>query len=220
MKRFRRIATRARHGRLLIPLALCQMLAVSCATKPPQPATAPTHLHYTAVSAVKRTAIPTTVYLFPPLLCDAKGKPKESLSPVEDPALGITDWVAPSAKSKTLRRQLENQFRSRGNRVVTFQDVLTSDDPHSILIVSSFYSVPQTVASPKPGQADRSILTMVKTKTFGVDLDPANSRNIANIDGITFYDSTRNPADIEARSLEAGLSWLGENVSGVTPLDR
>lgn len=220
MIQLRRIVTTARQGRFMLGLVLCQLLVVSCAApKPPQPVVLKTNLHYTAVSAVKRTSIPTQLYLFPPLLCDAKGNPKESLTPIQDPQRGIVDWVTPSAKSKKVRRQLEDYFRSRGNRVVSFQDVLAAEEPHSILIVSSFYSAPLDVKDRQPGQADKYVLTMVKANTFGVDLDPAKSRALASIDGVTFYDSTRPPADLESKSLQTGVSWLGENVNGVTPLD-
>ena len=219
MIQFRRIAATVRQCRFLLPITLCQLLAVSCATKPPQAAVIKTSLHYTAVSGINRANLPSRVYLFPPLLCDAKGKPRESLTPVEDPKRGIVDWVAPTATSRKVRRQLENYFRSRGNQVVSFQDVLAAETPHSILIVSSFYSVPQAVDAPKPGQADKYVLSMVKASTFGVDLDPANSRALASIDGVTFFDSARKPADIEGRSLDSAMRWLGDNVSGVTSLD-
>lgn len=219
----RQIFATARQGRFLLVLVLCQVLGTSCATKPPEAEAGAgaiqTSLHYTAVSSVKLSSIPTKVYLFPPLRCDAKGKPKESLTPIEDPKRGIVDWVSPSAKSKRVRRKLEGYFRSRGNQVVSFQDVLAADSPHSILIISSFYSAPLSVDPPKPGQADKYVLSMVKASTFGVDLDPAKSRSLASIDGVTFYDSARKPADIEGRSLQSGISWLGSNVKGVTSLD-
>ena len=215
----RRIAALARLGHLLLPLALCQLLLISCASRPEPAAGIKPSLHYTAVSRLSRAQLPSKMYFFPPLLCDAKGKPKEVLTPVNDPALGIVDWVTPSAKSKKVRRQLEDYFRSCGNQVVSFQDVLASDTPHSILIVSSFYSAPLAVESPKPGQADQYVLSMVKANTFGVDLDPAKSRNIASIDGATFVDSAHRPADIEGRSLESAIRWLGDNVNGVTSLE-
>lgn len=219
MIRFCQNAATARNGCLLLLLALCQLAAVSCASKPPESREIKTSLHYTAASAVKRTSLPSRLYLFPPLLCDAKGKPEQSLTPVEDPQLGIVDWVSPSAKSKRVRKQLEEYFRSFGNQVVSFQDVLAEKTPHSILIVSSFYSEPLSVEPPKPGQADKYVLTMVKASTFGVDLDPAKSRSLASIDGVTFFDSAHLPADIEGRSLGAGIRWLGDNVSGATSLD-
>ncbi len=176
-------------------------------------------LHYTAVSGINRTQLPSKMYFFPPLVCDAKGKPKEALTPIKDPQLGIVDWVSPSAKSRKMRRELEDYFRSSGNQVVSFQDVLAEETPHSILIVSSFYSAPLAVETPKAGQADRYVLSKVKASTFGVDLDPAKSRNIASIDGVTFFDSTRKPAEIEGKSLTAAIRWLGENVNGVISLD-
>lgn len=211
-----RIASRAR---LWLPLALCQLLAISCASKPPQVPVTKASMRYSAASRLNRTSLPTMLYFFPPLLCDAKGKPKESLTPVEDPERGIVDWVSPSATSRQLRRQMEDYFRSRGNQVVSFQDVLAADTPHSILIVSSFYSAPQAIDSPKPGQPDKYLLSMVKASTFDVDLDPGKSRNIASIDGLSFYDSSRKPSGIESRSFEAAICSLGENISGVASLE-
>jgi hypothetical protein len=217
---FRQIAATARQGRVLWPLALCQLLLlVSCANRPEPAAGIHPSLQYTAASRLSRAQLPTKMFFFPPLVCDAKGKPKESLTPVQDPQRGIVDWVSPSAKSKKVRRKLEDYFRSCGNQVVSFEDVLAAETPHSILIVSSFYSAPLAVEAPKPGQADQYVLCMVKASTFGVDLDPANSRSIASIDGITFFDSTRKPSDIEGRSLESAIRWLGDNVNGVTSLD-
>lgn len=218
MIQFCRIAATTRQSRVLLPLALCQLL-VSCANRPAPTAEIKPSLQYSAASGLTRAQLPTKIYFFPPLVCDAKGKPKESLVPVEEPQRGIVDWVSPSAKSRKVRRQLEDYFRSRGNEVVAFQDVLAAETPHSILIVSSFYSAPLAVESPKPGQADKYVLCKVKASTFGVDLDPANSRSIASIEGITFFDSARKPSNIEGRSLEAAIRWLGDNVNGVTSLD-
>lgn len=213
------ISRAARSARILLPLVLCQMLAISCASKPPEVPVVKASMRYSAASQIKRTSLPTKLYFFPPLLCDAKGNPKESLTPVEDPERGIVDWVSPSEKSRQLRRQMEDYFRSCGDQVVSFQDVLAAETPHTILIVSSFYSAPQTVETPKPGQADEYVLSMMKANTFGVDLDPAKSRNIASVDGVTFFDSTRKLAGIELKSFDAAIRSLGDNVSAVASLE-
>jgi hypothetical protein len=214
-----RISRPARRASLWFSLVICPLLACSCASNPPQAKLIKASMRYSSASQINRTSLPTTVYFFPPLLCDAKGKPKESLTPVEDPASGIVDWASPSAKSRQLRRQLEDYFRARGNQVVSFQDVLAAKTPHSILIVSTFYSAPQAVDSQKPGEPDEYVLSMVKANTFGLDLDPGKSRRVASIDGVTFFDSTRKPADIEAKSFDAAIRTLGENVSGVASLE-
>mgnify|MGYP000536633986 CR=1 FL=1 len=219
MKAFYDIARTARSARLWLPLVLCQLFAISCASKPPEMPVAKASMRYSAASQVKRTSLPTMLYFFPPLLCDAKGNPRESLTPVEDPEKGIIEWASPSAKSRELRRQMEDYFRARGNQVVSFQDVLAADTPHSILVVSSFYSAPQAVDSPKAGQPDEFVLSMVKASTFGVDLDPGKSRNLANIDGVSFFDSSRKPSDIELKSFEAAICALGDNISGVASLE-
>ncbi len=176
-------------------------------------------MQYSAAARTDGSGMPGMVYFFPPLLCDASGQPRETLAPVEDPERGIVDWVTPSAKSHKLRRQLEDYFRSRGDRVVSFEDVLAAEKPHSILIVSTFYSAPVGVENPKPGQADEYVLSKMKASTFDVDLDPAKSRDVARIEGVTFFDSNRKPADIEVRSFDAAIRSLGENVSAVASLE-
>ena len=206
--------------RRCLPLLLCAVFAVSCASKQPPPVQAvKASMQYSAAARTDGSGMPGMVYFFPPLLCDANGKPRESLTPVEDPERGIIDWVTPSAKSRKLRQKLEDYFRARGDQVVSFQEVLAAERPHSILIVSSFYSAPVDVKNPQPGQADEFVLSKVKASTFDVDLDPGKSRDVARIEGVTFFDSSHKPADIEVRSFDAAIRSLGENVSAVASLE-
>lgn len=122
------------HGRLVISSLLCCFMTASCTSQPPPPDPQKLSLNYTATSVLDRSQLPTQLYFFPPLLCDAKGKPKEQLTPIQDPSVGIIDWVSPSAKSRRLRGQLQTYARSRGYQVISFQDILAAQNPYSILI--------------------------------------------------------------------------------------
>jgi hypothetical protein len=166
---------------------------------------------------VARSALPTKIYVFPTLLSDTKGKPKENLSPALDPSGAITDWSAPSAKSKLIRGQIERRLKGLGYQVVPFRDVLAMQSPHSILMVSSFYTAPVPVDNPKKGQPDQCILTMIKASTFGMDLNPKNGRSLSNVDGATCFTPGKTSASWSSkafRSLAAGWAtpspgWFG-----------
>lgn len=190
----------------------------SCATKPAKPEESKTGsplCRYTATSRVARSALPTKIYVFPTLLSDTKGKPKENLSPALDPSGAITDWSAPSAKSKLIRGQIERRLKGLGYQVVPFRDVLAMQSPHSILMVSSFYTAPVPVDNPKKGQPDQCILTMIKASTFGMDLNPKNGRSLSNVDGATLFHSGQNVSQLEQQSFSELGGWLGDSVSGM-----
>lgn len=192
----------------------------SCATKPAEPQAGSPLCRYTATSRVTRSALPTKIYVFPALLSDTKGNPREKLTPAMDPSGGITDWSAPSAKSKLIRSQIERRLKGLGYQVVPFQEVLAMQSPHSILMVSSFYSAPVPVDNPKKGQPDQCILTMIKASTFGMDLNPKNGRNLSNVDGATLFHSDQNVSQLEQQSFSELIGWLGDSVSGMVWLKQ
>jgi hypothetical protein len=192
----------------------------SCATKPAEHQAGLPLCRYTATSRVTRSVLPTKIYVFPTLLSDTKGNPKEKLAPALDPSGGITDWSAPSAKSKLIRGQIERRLKSLGYQVVPFQDVLAMQSPHSILMLSSFYTAPVPVDHPKQGQPDQCILTMIKASTFALDLNPKNGKNLTNIDGATLFYSGQNVSQLEQESFSELIGWLGDSVSGVAYLKR
>jgi len=137
-----------------------------------------------------------------------------------DSSGGITDWSAPSAKSKLIRGQIERRLRGLGYQVVTFQEVLAMQNPHSILMVSSFYTAPVPVDNPKKGQPDQCILTMIKASTFGMDLNPKNGKNLSNVDGATLFYSGQSVIQLEQQSFSELIGWLGDSVSGMVWLKQ
>ncbi len=173
---------------------------------------------YTALCRTPRSALPYQIYFFPPLLSDNKGRPKQSMKPMVDSSGGITGWQTPSEKSQRFLGHLTRQATKSGYQVVTFKDVLAIKDPHSILIVSSFYSEPQQMKNTKPGPPDQFFLCKLKGSTFDLNLNPATSRNIANVDGATVFYKHQDIHSIEQKSLEASASWLGDDVSGLVSI--
>ena len=127
---------------------------------------------------------------------------------------GIAGWQTPSEKSRRFLNYLTKQAAKSGYQVVTFKDVLAMKEPYSILIVSSFYTEAQATENPKPGQPDRFFLCKLKGSTFDLNLNPATSKNIANVDGATVFHQHQDLQLIEQKSLESSASWLGDDVSG------
>jgi hypothetical protein len=173
---------------------------------------------YTAVSAIARTDLPAKIYFFPPLLCDSKGTPQQVLKPKLGPDGALVGWASSSALSREIESTLKLRAAESGFEVVSFEDVLAAKQPHSILIVSSFYSASINVESPKEGQLDHYILTMMKASTFDLSLDPSRSRMIGKSDGLSFFLSQDPISRLEAKSLSSLIPTLGDNVSGYTNL--
>lgn len=189
------------------------VLMASCAVSPKR-SVLKTYCRYTAASAVERNALPDMVYLFPPLLADAKGKPLQSMSPVENADGSIADWRCPSEKSREIRAAMKHHLETNGYQVVDFATVRRMEAPHSILMLSSFYAKPVSLPVKKEGDPDRSILTMIRAKTFDIDLNPATSRDISHIDGAVIYHSQIPEHRLEEKCFGLLLGWLGDNVTG------
>jgi hypothetical protein len=205
--------------RFFLFVALCAGV-VSCAPESPEAPPKPPSCHYTSVSRVKRASLPAKVYFFPPLLADANGNPKQQLRPILNRKGELAGWTNPSMKSILIEDRLKKNAKLRGYDVVPFGEVMTAQRPHSILIISSFYTEPNSLIATTPRHPDQGQFTMIKASTFGLDLDPAHSRNLARIDGVTYFHASRRMEEIESKSLNVLMSWLGENVAGMVYLYR
>jgi hypothetical protein len=195
------------------------VLASACAGKPAVVKAAQPYCRYTAVSAVDKSKLPQKIYFFPPLLCDAKGNPKQALQPVQAADGSLKGWSSPSPISAQVEKRLQARAREAGYQPVSFAEVLATTEAHSILIVSSFYSESFPVEAPKAGQPDRFILSMMKASTFDLSLDPSKSRNIGKSDGLSFFSAGSPLEKLEAKSLSSLVETLGDNVEGYINLN-
>ena len=205
-------------GSILV-LGVCALGWVSCAEKAPERPPAPPSCRYTAASRVERANLPPKIYFFPPLLADAQGNPKEAMKPQLSAQGEIVEWVTPTERSQQILERLKKGSRKGGFQVVSFQEVLAMRRPHSILIVSCFYSAPSAAEATAKNSPDQRLLTMMKACTYDLDLDPRKSKNLAKVDGVSFFKADRKVDAIEAKSLEVLSAWLGENVTGMVYLE-
>jgi hypothetical protein len=194
----------------------------SCAA-PPQgamksPGTPRIYCQYQASSSQDLAEMSGKVFVFPPLLADAKGKPLESLSPVHDAEGGIKDWACSSERSRRIRKSVETALMEKGFQVVDFSEVIQMEKPHSVVILSLFYTKPVSIEPKKKDAADRCIMTMIRAKSFDVDLDMQKARAVSDVDGATYFLDSYQPQDLEERSLRSLIEWMGDDVSGVTNL--
>ena len=173
------------------------------------------YLHYQAKSANHPTGIPGRVYLFPPLLADRKGNPIEAMKPVNGPDGGILNWQAPNPASRKIAHDMQGNLKAIGYEVVGFEEVLETDQPHSILILSVLYSRPFAVDSQGENTPDAGILTKISARTFDISLDPATARGVSDLDGLTLCRSEHASSEVLEQSLAMLVKWLGDNVAGV-----
>ncbi len=123
------------------------------------------------------------------------------------------DWRPPSDESRALRESASRSLKSKGYEVVEFKDVLGMSQPHSVLMVSLFYHKPSAGAAVgKDGR--KSILTMIKARTFDTDLTPSKSRAVSDVDGDTRFDVHTECATLVGKSFGILVGWIGDDVSG------
>ena len=124
------------------------------------------------------TTIPASVYIFPPLRVNDSGIPIEEYVPSTDTA-GNISWKGPSPSSENLKWVIESYFQDRGFRVVPFQEVVSSPEDHSILMVSPYFSG-ETILKKDENAAENTIFFFVSLQgfTFPEDLDPQKKRNV------------------------------------------
>lgn len=199
---------------LLVPLMLPALL--SCATKS-EPANrdvadpaAATHFTFKTVAA---SGIPGRAYLFPPLRSNAKGVPVEKLRPVTGANGATVDWKAGSAQSSRLRKILESQLSAAGYEILSFSDLLDNREPYSVLVLSSFYSLPETVSGEGEPEA-KACLVMIKGSVFDLDLDPSRKRDVVKVDGLTRYPASHELPDPLGAGFREASRKVGENEQG------
>lgn len=183
------------------------------------PALVQSYCKYSAVSRDSASKPAQAVFVFPPLRCNAKGKPIETLKPSMKPNGEIEDWLCPSPVSALLQRQIAEVMKAKGYQVAKFADVLNMKEPHSILMISALYSMPSPVKPKAPKDPDTVVLTMIKVKTFDLDLNPGTSLGVSDIDGMTMFHQSKDHRQVLGESFGVLLGWLGDNVSGIQYLD-
>lgn len=209
--------------RIVLMTAVCVLAGGSCSmmrlgkqpvSSAPAPGKPVAVFQYSAVAGLANNKTPSKVYLFPPLRSDAKGNPVEPLKPVLGPEGEIIDWQASSGSSAALLRLMSQRLRALGFEVVDFKTVVNAKTPHSILIVSGFYSSEAVIKDAAEGAYDRSQTVMLKASVFDLNLDPKTKIDLLKVDGLMNYAAAKPPARPVERAFEETMRWFGDNVQG------
>ena len=203
--------TSLESGRLCLGVLAMLLGGLACSSAPKGPApVAPSQLLLRLASHTELTVakMPNQVYLFPPLLCDAEGKPEQSyLQAVRED--GTVDWLPPDEKSREWWGLLRSLFAEKGFEIVPYSAVLQSHRPHSILVVSAYYSRPYRIGG--DGQAAYSLFTRLAGDTYPVDLDPKLRRSAFNQIATGFF-LARSKADaVPPLAYRSAISAIGYN---------
>lgn len=203
----------------LLALPACSYMPIGKIGKKDPPAAAnPSKIRgvfqYSALSGLASNKIPTRIYLFPPLRSDAKGKPVESLKPMQDADGQITGWRPSGGSADALLRTMSKRLTQMGYEVVDFQTVVNATQPYSILMVSGFYTPAVTIKDAEEGGLDRSQTVMIKASVFDLNLAPNTKIDLLKVDGLMNYASANPPDRPLERAFEETMRWFGDNVEG------
>ena len=185
------------------------LLAVGCASAPKGPAlVAPSELLIRLAShtATESAKIPKRVYIFPPLRCDAEGRPEQSYTQgiSED---GSIDWLPPDEKSREWLELLGSHFKSRGYEVVPYSEVLQSVEAYSVLVVSAYYSRPYPIGG--DGGGAYSLFTRLAGDTYPLDLDPSLKRTAFNQIATGFFLDRSSADGVPPLAYRTAISAIG-----------
>jgi hypothetical protein len=202
---------------LLLTTALLQ---VSCSMggKPPEAVKHAT-FSYEATAAMEPKDIPSLVYVFPPLRSNSSGKPIEQLIPVPAPTGGVAEWKTSSATSMALKKNIEADLRMKGYEMMSFGDLLSVKSSYSVLVISTFYTLPYDVKNDAGEVTDHANLVLIKGALFDGNLDPKTKKDIIKVDGLTKVPVGKEFLDPVSRTVKQAYAWLADNSTGGILLD-
>jgi hypothetical protein len=174
---------------------------------------------YDALAAMQPRDIPTYVYVFPPLRSNKGGSPIEKLTAISSDSGSVMDWKTSSAMSMSLKKEIESQLSLGGYTIVSFGDLLTVNRPYSVLVVSTFYTLPYDVKSDSGEITDRANFVLIKGSLFDGNLDPKTKKDIIKVDGVTKIPAGMDFADPINKTMEQAYSWFADNSTGVILLE-
>ncbi|MEY3394713.1 MAG: hypothetical protein RL346_949 [Verrucomicrobiota bacterium] len=170
---------------------------------------------YEALAALQPRDIPAYVYVFPPLRSNKDGKPIETLTTVSSSSGAVVDWKTSSPQSMSLKAKIESRLSQIGYETVSFADLVSVKRPYSVVVISTFYTLPYDVKNDAGEITDRATLVLIKGALFDGNLDPKTKKDIIKVDGVTKIPVGRNLPDPVTHTVEQAFSWFADNSSGL-----
>lgn len=192
---------------LVVPV----MLLVGCSSPPPSAGPVrfdELQLRIRTQSSVPKAEMPTRVHIFPPLRSDKNGKPDQSYKAVDLPD-GSIEWHPPDQRSAQWLADLRLFLTNKGYEVVSFRELTLATEPHSILVINTYYSRPYRIG--KGWQTAYSVFVGTQGATYPVDLDPAGRRELFNQVATGFFFDEADYPVVPPRTLRAMVEAIGTN---------
>lgn len=161
--------------------------------------------HGTFVEGV--SAVPKSAYVFPPLRLNANSQPIDTLTPRQE-APGELSWISSAPKAMEVKSVIEKKLRSRGFKILTFQQMTENEVGHSVMVFNPYYIEARQVDAKAGG--GWSVFTRITASTFPVDLDPAKQRQIMNQEAVTLFVDESQGASVVKASLAYLLDYIGK----------
>ncbi|NDV62089.1 hypothetical protein G0Q06_06490 [Puniceicoccales bacterium CK1056] len=196
---------------LLFPILLfvgCQTTGGGQTQAPAQayiPKQGVTKVFLTANAAPQGVGNVRRVYVFPPLLIDANGRPLGDLSYVVNEE-GQLFWRSEAPDALGVKKSLESHFRDMGYRPVSFETLSNVETDHSILVVSPYFSAP---LRDNQNPDNPFVFARIVMATYPASLSPQERLELVNQETLSHYHPKDNYILVVKRSLQHAISYMG-----------
>ncbi len=204
-------------------LSIAALLLSSCKSTPDKQAEAPkaAAIHFSkwgflvqanARFLEKQQTIPKPAYIFPAIRLSESGQPIDQLIPKTDKA-GRLSWSSPAPLSHELKSTVESKLKQKGFRIVTFQNLLEMESPHSISVFNIYYSETRTsISKEDPSSEPRwTNFSKITASTFPMDLSPNGKKDLMQQEIVTLFEREELGKSVAKESLTYLLDHIGEN---------
>ena len=145
-------------------------------------------------------------YVFPPLQMDQKNQPIGQFSYGLDEA-GRLFWISPAPSAEAVRDFIDKELRKAGFETISFDALTKAQTEHQILVLNPYFSVPIQ----DRGTGGLVVFVRVTIATYPSSLDPAQRREIINLEGLTICHPEDNYIQVVNKTLELALQNIGMN---------
>lgn len=163
-----------------------------------------------AVCASSKEQLPNKAYVFPALRLNQETQVIDSLSYLEDEA-GALKWISPAPHAAELQAIIQNELKSQGFTVISFQELTNSHEDHQILVLNPYY-VPAYQPQDRVNQETGwSSFVRITAATYPGDLTPQRKIDLVNLEAITLYQYKSSEIDVVKTASGYLLKHLGKN---------
>ena len=157
-----------------------------------------------------RTDLPKRAYVFPALRLDASGQVMDQLSNRQDAAAGLL-WHSTAPLGSELQIILEEQLKSKGFELVSFDALANGMGSHSVLVFNPYYKEAEPSRYNKVADPDESWVSIIRIEgaTYPEDLDPNAKLKVLNLELVALFNGKQLGLDIAKHSIRYLMKNLG-----------